>query len=149
MTAKEYLSQIGCLRRKIKHKQAELEEAKQSIGIAGAHDGKRVQTSLCGSSGDQAGNQAIRIVSLEEKLERQIAEYTELKDRIVDQIHSLDDSIDIDILYLRYVQEERHFEKISCDLGYSYQYIVNRHGEALKRFEAKFPEVFCKDVIKC
>ena len=150
MTAKEYLSQLGVLNRKISHKKRELEEVRRETGINrnGSDESGKVQTSFTGPTGSQTESQAIRIATLREAISNGIVEYLEQKSLIIDQIHSLDDSLDIDILYRRYVQEERHFEKIALEMGYAYQYIINKHGDALKRFEERFPEILEKDVIK-
>lgn len=150
MTAKEYLSQLGALNRKITHKKQELEEARRETGInrKGDNDDGKVQISFTGYTGSQTESQALRIVTLREEISNGIIEYLEQKSTIIDQIHSLDDSLDIDILYRRYVQEERHFEKIAVEMGYAYQYIINKHGEALKRFEKRFSDVLGQDVIK-
>jgi hypothetical protein len=142
VTAKEYLSQLGNLNRKIDHKKLELVEAELSIGISRSQEGERVQTLLSGSSGDQPGNQAIRILLLKEIIDQKIIEYMEMKDRMIDQIHDLQDGIYIDILYRRYVRDERNFAQIACDMGYSYKYVINKHGEALLKFERIHPELF-------
>ena len=135
MTAKEYLGQLVSLNRKIRQKQTELKEIEKEVGFNKRRGEERVQLSFFRSSGDPTASQAIRIVALREKVNDSIVEYLETKDTIIDQIHSLNDELDIDILYRRYVQEEHQFEKIASDMGYSYQYIINRHGKALKNFE--------------
>ena len=150
MTPKEYLLRIGIYRRKIIQKQELLKDANAVIGIQGkkGDDPERVQTSFFGSGNNTTMQQALRILELKEEINDDIITYLEKINKMVSQIHKIDDSICIDILYKRYVQEENRFEKIASDMGYSYQYIINKHGEGLKRFEEKFPELF-QDVIKC
>lgn len=137
LTVKEYLSQLDDIDKKIRHKKQELKEAKQSRGIIMASDGNagKVQTSLAGSTGKQTESQALKIVSIEEEIESQIIEYMEMKHRYIDQIHDLKDGLCIDILYRRYVRGEKNFAQIACDMGYSYKYVINKHGEALVAFE--------------
>ncbi len=111
MTAKEYLGQLVSLNRKIRQKQTELKEIEKEVGFNKRRGEERVQLSFFRSSGDPTASQAIRIVALREKVNDSIVEYLETKDTIIDQIHSLNDELDIDILYRRYVQEEHQFER--------------------------------------
>jgi hypothetical protein len=144
LTVKEYLSQLDDLNKKIRHKKQELNDAKRSRGIVIASDGTdgKVQTSFTGSTGKQTESQALRIVSLEEEIENKIIEHMELKHELIDQIHDLKDGLCIDILYRRYVRGEKNFTQIACDMGYSYKYIINKHGEALIAFEKSHQELF-------
>ena len=148
MTAKEYLSQLGVLDQKIKHKKQELREAKGNRGIHAKKDGsevENVQTSFGGAQGNQTESQALRVVSLEEDIENQIIQHMELKHKLIDEIHDVNDSLYIDILYRRYVRNERNFTQIACDMGYTYKYIINKHGEALMAFERVHPELVRDD----
>ena len=148
MTAKEYLSQLGVLDQKIKHKKQELREAKGNRGIHAKKDGsevENVQTSFGGAQGNQTESQALRVVSLEEDIENQIIQHMELKHKLIDEIHDVNDSLYIDILDRRYVRNERNFTQIACDMGYTYKYIINKHGEALMAFERIHPELLRDD----
>lgn len=150
MTAKEYLRKLSMLRTKMENKKRELREINKEIGICSRPESGagRVQTSFVGATGNQTEQQAIRIAALKEEISEYLVTYLEEKNKIIDQIHELNDAIYIDILYKRYVREERHFEKIAFDMGYSYQYIINKHGAALKAFEDKFPDLFEKRCYK-
>ena len=144
MTAKEYLSQLGVLDQKIKHKKQELREAKGSRGIHAKKDGSEVeniQTSFGSPQGNQTEAQALKVVSLEEDIENRLIQYMELKHKMIDEIHDVNDSLFIDILYRRYVRNERNFAQIACDMRYTYKYIINKHGEALMAFERMHPEL--------
>ena len=90
-----------------------MKEIEKEVGFNKRRGEERVQLSFFRSSGDPTASQAIRIVALREKVNDSIVEYLETKDTIIDQIHSLNDELDIDILYRRYVQEEHQFEKIA------------------------------------
>lgn len=141
LTAKEYLKQLETLQMKIKHKKKELKEAEMEVGICIRDQGEHVQTSFCGSSGRSTEEQAVRIASLKSEIQERIIEYHEMKDKIVNQIHGLNNSLYIDILYRRYVDCEKNFAKIACDMSYAYKYVINIHGEALQAFEAAYQEV--------
>lgn len=145
MTAKEYLSQLGELTAKINQKTQEFNDIQYNIGIVIKSDGTesvRVQTSFVGSNGKQTETQAIRIVTVENDIKDKIIEYIEAKNKIIDQIHNLNNELYIDILYRRYVRGERNFTKMAYEMGYTYKYIVNKHGEALTEFERIHPLVF-------
>lgn len=92
MTAKEYLSQLGVLDQKIKHKKQELREARGTQGIHAKKNGsevENVQTSFGSAQGNQTEAQALRVVSLEEDIENRIIQYMELKHRLIDEIHDI------------------------------------------------------------
>lgn len=148
MTSKEYLSKLGVLDQKIRHKKQELREAKGNRGLHAKKNGSEVeniQTSIGGPQGNRTESQALRVVSLEEEIENRLIEYMELKHKIIDEIHDVNDSLFIDILYRRYVRNEKNFTQIACDMGYTYKYIINKHGEALMAFERKHPELLKDD----
>lgn len=141
MTVKEYLSQLEKLNNKIRHKKQELYEAKVNRGIITQKEGERVQTSISGSERNETESQAIRIAVINEDINNSIIEGMELRHKIIDQIHDLKDGLHIEILYRRYVRVEKDFTRMACDLGYSYKYIINKHGDALAEFEKVHSEI--------
>lgn len=148
MRAKEYLSQLERINCTIRHKKQELYEANVNRGIVVKSNGERVQTSFAGSMGKQTEAQAIRIASIREEINNNIIENIELKHKIIDEIHDLKDGLHIEILYRRYVKLEKDFTRMACDLGYTYKYIINKHGAALAEFEKEHPEILDQDVEK-
>jgi hypothetical protein len=143
MTVKQYLNQLCILKQKADQKRKELKHVKQESLIcnrSGALTGK-VQTSFS-RTGSPTERYAIRLSDLENAVNESILTYLEERDGIVDQIHELDNSSYIEVLHKRYVEDIRNFENIACDMGYSYQYVLNIHAEALKAFENRFPELF-------
>ena len=102
ITAKEYLSQLEELEKKVKHKKQQLAEAKKNRGIVTiSNDSEvgKVQTSFSGGDGRRTESQALRVVSLEEEIENKIIDYMELQNKLIDQIHDLKDGLFIEILY--------------------------------------------------
>lgn len=126
MTAKEYLSRLEVLEEKVGHKKKELED---------------IQSCCEYFRGNQTDDKALRIVSLERDIESRIIAYMELKNKIIDEIHEMDYSLFIKILYRRYVRNEKNLIRLACDMGYSYKYIINKHGEALAEFGRIHPEL--------
>jgi hypothetical protein len=68
-----------------------------------------------------------------ERIDNDIAAVTiEIDDRI-SNIEKLPNEADRNILFKRYV-ENKTFEQISVEMGYTYNYTCNLHGEALSNF---------------
>ena len=143
MTVKEYLNKLTLLKQKANQKEEELKLVKKENSIynhAGSGAGN-VQTSFR-RTGSRTEQQAVRWVNLESEVSDSVLTYLEERNRMINRIHELDDIKYIDILHRRYVDEVSNFENIAEDMGYSYQYILNSHAQALKAFEHKFPELF-------
>lgn len=147
MTAKEYLNQIRLLDLKISQKQEERDHLKaMAAGNSSPVLSKdKVQTS---GSGDKMARTVDKYIDLEKEIDKMISQYVDMRDHIIDQIHSLGDSKYVELLYLKYVGRREdngkiHYlrlEEIACvmkksnGLPYSYEHIRMLHGEALKRF---------------
>lgn len=134
---KTYLRQVFALTKRIRRGQEELKRLKEERTYIGAiqYGGEHVQSSTDGLS--PAMCQAQRIADAEIKVSRLIVRRIELRERIIGQIEGLDDTVSEDILSARYV-DGKDFEDISMDLGYSYDYVLHRHGEALAAFFEKY-----------
>ena len=134
MTAKEYLTQVRKLRILIEQRQKELDRlADQKLGAVSGIDygkipvqgGRRV-----GASFEQA---AVQCLDLREEIDGLIRDYTHLRHKIIGQIQQLDRPEYLQVLYKRYV-EEKHWEEISVEMGYSCDHIRHLHGYALREF---------------
>ena len=64
----------------------------------------------------------------------EIDSYTELKHKIINEIHQLADKRYVDILYKRYVDGMK-FEQIALEMNYEYKWTCSLHGRALLAFE--------------
>ena len=71
------------------------------------------------------------------KLVETIDKYVDLKNRIVEQIESMEDENTYNILFSRYI-EKKSFELIAIEMDYSWRQIIRLHGKALRQFEEKF-----------
>lgn len=136
MDVKTYLRQIQRYDKKVQYKLSELYRLKAlSTSIsAGANDDVRVQSS---NSGGRLENSVIRIVALENEIDKLVMAYLSFNREIIDQIESMDDMNEYAVLYERYV-EYKSFDEIASDLGYSRRQIDRLHGNALAHFEKKF-----------
>lgn len=133
MKAKEYLQQLKLLDVKIDQKLKQAGDLRQMAQATGALDYSkdRVQTS---PSGDSMSNAVIRYLSLEEEVDRQIDQFVDLKNQIINQIQALKDVNYVQVLFKRYV-EYKALEVIAVEMGYTYQYVRILHGHALQDFE--------------
>ena len=133
MKAKEYLQQLKLLDVKIDQKLKQVGGLRQMAQATGALDYSkdRVQTSL---SGDSLSNAVIRYLSLEEEVDRQIDQFVDMKNQIINQIQELKDVNYVQVLFKRYV-EYKALEVIAVEMGYTYQYVRILHGHALQDFE--------------
>lgn len=138
MTAKEYLMQLQQLDIKICQKMAERNRLKASVlGHAINYDADHVQT----SPQNAQENTIIKYMGLEERINDMIDLYINKTDKIIDEIHKLDDVRYIKILYDHYVPDERHrvksLEQIAVDMNYNYTWVCELHGQALNVFAEK------------
>lgn len=132
--AKEYLKQIETLDAKIQQKKIELDSLKgNAIGL-GAFDysKEKVQT----SASESISGKIAKYVDFERELQEDIVRFAELKHRVINQIHSLNNPIYMKILFKKYI-EYKGLKEISEELGYSYDHIRRVHGWALLDFQRK------------
>lgn len=134
MKAKEYLQKLQRLDTVINQKIKELGDLRtMSTSVGGIDYSKeRVQTS---PSGDAPFVKIInKMIDLDEEINREIDNFVDEKHRIINQIQALQDSKYIEILYKHYVEFKR-LEVVAVEMNYTYQYIVELHGYALKEFQ--------------
>lgn len=131
--AKEYLMQIEILSVKIEQKKQRAKEYRDLALCSGGFDysKERVQTS---NLGGQIEDRIIRYVSLESEITENIFMLQQMKDKITGEIHNLNNSDYIILLYKRYV-ECKTLGQIAKDMHYSYDRIKHMHGNALMDFE--------------
>lgn len=92
----------------------------------------RVQTSV--SNDASYVRQIEKIIDLENDIDSLINEYTDLKHRIIGQLHDLNSIDQIRVLYKRYVLGE-NFEQIAVDLNFSIRNVYKIHGRGLQEFQ--------------
>lgn len=137
MTAKEYLSQLQRLNTVIDQKIKELGDLRIMSTSVGSVDysKERVQTS---PSQDAPFVRTInRMIDLEEEINREIDAFVDEKHLIINQIQGLQNSKYIEILYKHYVEFKR-LEIVAVEMNFTYQYIVELHGYALKEFQKTY-----------
>jgi hypothetical protein len=133
MTAKEYLSEVQRYENVIEHKREKLKEyrhAATSISSARMNPAK-VQAS---SPADRIGDMMAKIVDLEAEIGKDMVDATDKRHEVINQIHKLDNVLHIQVLFGRYIQCKK-MDDIRKDMGKSYAYILELHGQALNAFE--------------
>lgn len=137
MKAKEYLQQLQRLDTVINQKIKEVHDLRLQAQSGGGLDysKERVQSS---SSGDAPFVKPIcRIIDLEAEINAEIDRFVDEKHKIINQIQGLKNSDYIALLFKRYV-EFKKFEVISVEMNFTYQYVIEMHGYALKEFETTY-----------
>lgn len=134
MKAKEYLQQLQRLDTVINQKIKEVQDLRLKSQSTGSVDysKERVQSS---PSGDAPFVKPIcRIIDLEAEINAEIDTFVDEKHKIINQIQALQNPKHIDILYKHYVEFKR-LEIVAVEINFTYQYIVELHGTALKEFQ--------------
>lgn len=139
MTAKEYLQQLHKMDVFINQRNQEKADLRARLSSIGSIDytKERVQTSLSGGASYE--QQIIRIIDLENEIDSLINDYVDLKHKIISEIHDLNNTDQIKVLYKRYVLGEK-FEQIAIDLNFSIRNVYKVHGYALQEFQRIYPQ---------
>lgn len=132
MKAKEYLQGIKRLDRLIESLTSEY-VAMRSLALktTACNDGERVQSS---GSQDKMADAVIRLIKQQEKINKSIDRYINMRANIHEVICMLDDPNHITILYKRYF-EYKSWEQIAYEMGYTYRWVTKIHGNALTELD--------------
>lgn len=142
MTTKEYLGQISRLNRMINNKITEIAQLKDMVAsISAPQSGERVQTT---PNFDKIGTKYAKIDEMERKIDGMVDELVDKKEKIIQQIDSMEDENTYNILFARYI-EKKTFEVIATEMKYSWRQVVRLHGTALKQFEKKYGEGYLNE----
>lgn len=135
MTAKDYLREIRKIDLLIDQKITEYDALRSGRSYVGGMDyaKDRVQTSPEGTGFARLSD---KLTDLQREIDREIDEWSDTRHERINQIQRLARPEYVDILFRRYVKYQS-FESISSELRYSYNYVCNLHGEALREFEKK------------
>lgn len=138
MTAKEYLGQIRLCQRKIKQKEKQREMLRDDVVLLEGirYDRDKVQT----SPKDNIAEMVAQLVDRENEIIQDVVSCNALINQAIDLIQGIDNIDYVDCLFRRYV-EGYNFETIAVDMHLSYYRVCHLHGEALRYFEEKYPDV--------
>ena len=142
MTTKEYLGQISRLNRMINNKLTEIAQLKDmAVSISAPQSGEKVQTT---PNFDKIGTKYAKIDEMERKIDGMVDELVDKKEKIIQQIDSMENENTYNILFARYI-EKKTFEVIATEMKYSWRQVVRLHGTALKQFEKKYGEGYLNE----
>lgn len=133
MRAKEYLSQIHLLDKRINNRIQELKNIKDQISVVRPvrYDKDHVQHS---DISDCVSDGVARYIDTEREINAMIDELVALKHKVTGEIERLNDPRHVELLFLRYVQCMT-FEQIAVSMDYSFRQVLRLHGSALQEFD--------------
>lgn len=138
MTAKEYLQQMRKVDVIISQMFKEKEELQATLTNISSPNmsQERVQGGkLLGETG--YSQKIIRLVDLETEIDSRISNYSDLRHKIICQIHDLPDIRYINVLHKHYI-ENKKLKAIAVEMNYTYQYIKELHKCALQEFSKTY-----------
>lgn len=139
MTAKQYLGQISRLNKMISNKLSEVYQLKSmALNISVLNESEKVQTS---GSKDRIGNMVAKMVDMEREAQEYVNVYSELRRKIIMQIDSMPKETHYKVLFAKYI-EDKTFDTIANEMGYSWRQIIRIHGAALSEFERIYGKDF-------
>lgn len=126
----------------INNKLTEIAQLKDmAVSISAPQSGERVQTT---PNFDKIGTKYAKIDEMERKIDGMVDELIDKKEKIIQQIDSMEDENTYNILFARYI-EKKTFEVIATEMKYSWRQVVRLHGTALKQFEKKYGEGYLNE----
>lgn len=126
----------------INNKLTEIAQLKDmAASISAPQSGERVQTT---PNFDKIGTRYAKIDEMERKIDGMVDELVDKKEKIIQQIDSMEDENTYNILFARYI-EKKTFEVIATEMKYSWRQVVRLHGTALKQFEKKYGEGYLNE----
>lgn len=139
LSAKKYLGQLEVIDTKIQQRLEELEELKADVYHVGGVDYSREKVQALGKS-DRLSKEVVRFMTLNDEINTEIDEFTEIKRQVIKQIQSLNESNYIKVLFKVYVQY-KSLKITSYEMKMSYQYVRIIHKKALASFEVMYPDL--------
>lgn len=138
MTTETYLNHAIRFERMIKNKISEMQRYQDlSVSISVNTESEKVQTS---GNKDKIGEFASRIIDMQ----KEIQELTIMRDTIVNQIESMEDSDYYQVLYSKYV-DGKNLHEIKNIIHCSKSQIYRIHERALEEFERKYSKLYTKN----
>lgn len=135
MNAKDYLKEIVIIDKLIDCKYNQLINLKQLSGLK-SNSYSDTPTMGFGKS-DKVAEVVLKIVDLENEINKAIDNLVDLKTDAMNKIDSLEDNRYKFILTKKYLENES-FEKIAVDLSLSWKWVHKLHKKALEELNDKF-----------
>lgn len=127
---KEYLKQIQRIESMIESKMAEIAHLKSAaVNISPGYGGERVQAS---GKHDKIAETVVRYVDIEREIDSLVDLLVEKRREIISVIEEVTHPLQYAVLSKHYIQYKT-FGQIAEEEHYSYWYILEIHGAAVKR----------------
>ena len=141
MQVKDFLNKIRHIDMMIDCKCEQISNLRSRLTSLGSPTlGDKVQST---KDPDKFTNTVSKSMKLENKINADIDTLVELKNIARNIIERIDGEVEKLILYKRYFENKR-FEEIAIECGYSLRHIYRLHDDALENFDKIY-----KDVIEC
>ncbi len=128
---KAYLSKLRTLEAVIAARKKQLDRLRRERTYI---SGVRYDKDVVQTSGVSDPNKASdRLIDLEKEITRKVEKAVTIRERIIAEVEQLENPLHVTLLLHRYV-DGMSFEKIACEMGYSYVRVTHLHGEALQAF---------------
>lgn len=131
--AKEYLVKLRNADLKIQARRFELEQLKVLATCSGSLNTDKVNVKSS-KAADSMATKVIDYVDKEKELNEDINKLINLRHEVIDLIFKMDNNKYSELLFKRYV-EYKHFERIACEMSFSYEWARHIHQEAIKAFQ--------------
>jgi len=131
--AKEYLQSVKSLDKRIDNKLEQLSHLQALALKVTTH--LKPDAAFGGGTHDKVGDSVIRIMELQEEINRSIDEYVDKKIEVMQTIDMVNDPDHVAVLRKRYLEYEP-WAQIAEEMGYSHRNICYIHGRALQAVEA-------------
>lgn len=132
MDTKQYLGQIRRLDNMIQNKLSEIYQLKtMACSVTVSNETDKVQTS---SDKDRLGSTVAKIIDLEKETDKLVDEFTNKRNRIIQQIDDMENIDYYNVLSQRYVSRKT-FKDIADKTHWSMRQTFRIHGQALLEFE--------------
>lgn len=135
ITVKEYFILVSKWDAEIDNLQSDKEALKVILYSMGVKDYE--ECAQHSHPSDKFGSLFSRISEKEREIVLAIERLISFRTDVTNRINALRDRRYIQLLHKRYIQYQ-DFERISDEMGYTYQYIIELHGKALREFSRTY-----------
>lgn len=135
MTAKEYLNRIDTIDMVIKQKIKEKKDMRERLSLTGVSGIDYSKELTNGTTKGEAPFVRItdKVMEHEEIIDNEINRLVRERHNIINMINGLKNRKYSEVLYGCYV-EHRELSVVALEMGYSYQYVLELHSQALRKF---------------
>ena len=130
---KEFLQQVELCDAHINNKLEELAHLK-TLAVKITTTMKQDVVSSSGNQ-DKVGGIVAKMIDLEKEINQAVDSFVNKKREVSKVIEQVNNPDYLTVLYKRYFFPYESFEKIACEMGYTYRNVCYLHGKALQAVE--------------